>query len=112
MEKPNSVKIRYTANCFAQGLFETPPETPILKYSQADEPLVLQHVHPDTNTEPVLEIVTNADAITPQVIDGISRNPIKTLQNATIANIRGTAMIIHSAVLSQAVRDVVGYYPR
>lgn len=113
MERSKSVKIRYTANAFTPAPPGLPPEVPLLSYSRDDEPLTLQNKHSETGTgtDPIIEIVTALDTVNQQV-DRTSEDTLQMLRRLTVTNIRNTLMIVHSAVLSQTIRDMVEYYPR
>lgn len=109
MEQP--VKIKYTANYFASTPDTRHFDIPILQYSQNEEPIHIRTLAPGGENAPILEIVTDleaADLRAADVLEGISSTLPK---NVAIRDIRDTLMVVHSAILSQMIKDVVGHYP-
>lgn len=117
MEKPQSVDIRYTAKLFppapTNARQRSSLPSPFLTYSQDNVPLdsLLQENSSNPNAEPVLEIVTSFHAIEPKG-DGLTERPMEVLRSVIDTSHKSTLMIIHSASLSQIIRDLVKHYPR
>lgn len=102
MEQSQSGKIRYTVKYFSSAPASVLARHPFHTFSQ-DEPLLeLQRAHQEDGANPIVEIITEVDALNSDGIGTLLRNA---------ANIRGTHMIIHSETLSQMIRDVVKFYP-
>lgn len=106
MEQKQSDKIQYTVQYFNCSPSSVPSSHPIGTVSQNEPPLALRPVYPAGITEPIIEIVTAVDTI-----NSSGKIPLNSLDSRNIINIRGTHMIIHSKILSQTVREVVGFYP-
>ncbi|KAI0911072.1 hypothetical protein F4823DRAFT_623740 [Ustulina deusta] len=102
MEQSQSGKIRYTVKYFSSAPASVLARHPFHTFSQDEPPLELQRAHQEDGANPIVEIITEVDALNS---DGIGTS----LRDA--ANIRATHMIIHSETLSQMIRDVVKFYP-
>ncbi|KAI1743088.1 hypothetical protein F4680DRAFT_392178 [Xylaria scruposa] len=100
-------KIRYTIQYHSSVPGNIPSTYPIHTVSQNEPPLELRRVHQEDGDGSVIEIVTAVDLIN-VASTGIS---LENLDNRNVTNIRGTHMIIHSANLSQNIRDTVKFYP-
>lgn len=113
MERSKPVKIRYTVNAFPPDPLGIPPETPFLSLSKNDEPLPLKYSQPEIGAEPepIIEIVTTVNTANQEAC-ATSEDTLQVLRNLAVTNVRNTLMIIHSARLSQIIRDIVEYYPR
>lgn len=116
MERTPPVGIRYTAKLFPPAAPNARQRssflTPFLTHSQDNMPLdtLLQDDSSNPDVEPVPEIVTSFHAVEPKE-DDVTERPVKVLRSVIGKNHQSTLMIIHSAVLSQTIRDLVKHYP-
>lgn len=106
MEQSHSDKIRYTVQYFNYLPTGVSAAYPIHTVSRDEPPLDPRRVHQQGDTNPVIEIVTAADAVNSSG-KGIA---LDKLDSSNATNTRGTRMIIHSESLSQTIRDVVKFY--
>jgi hypothetical protein len=108
------IGIRYTVDCF------DPNNGRNFKISQNDKPLDIQVSSPiDTSpATPVIELITYVDVRSrvqgseesaEKMIEGTTA---KGLEDYTVARVRPSSLLVRSEHLTQALRDVVEYYPR
>lgn len=83
-----------------------------LSCSQKNQTGYPPHLPPEPKTGPILEIVTNKDAMSVVAKDGASEDNVCASHNVARPIVGETSMIVHSSLLSKMIKGVVRFYPR